>query len=113
MRKKRNEKGFSLVEAIVVAVIMGILSAVAIPMYIGYINDQRQTTVNNLAETAAAAANAFLRRTGTCPTLANLNLYYDTTKYTVSAPTCSGSPLTGSVTVTDKNKTTFTKTANF
>jgi type IV pilus assembly protein PilE len=82
--KLSSSKGFSLIEAIVTAVIMGILAAVAIPMYGGYIRDQQITTVNNLAETAAASANAYLRRTGADPTVAQLNLYYDATKYTVT-----------------------------
>jgi prepilin-type N-terminal cleavage/methylation domain-containing protein len=79
-----NQKAFTLVEAVVTAAIVAILAAIAIPMYAGFIHDQRQTTVNNLAETAAASANAYLRRTGADPTVAQLNLYYDATKYTVT-----------------------------
>jgi prepilin-type N-terminal cleavage/methylation domain-containing protein len=82
-----NKKGFTLVEAVVVAAIVAILAAVAIPMYAGMIHDQKQTTVNNLAETAAASANAFLRRTGTHPiNIDVLQLYYDNTKYDFSIP---------------------------
>jgi prepilin-type N-terminal cleavage/methylation domain-containing protein len=80
-----TKKGFTLVEAVVVSVIVAILSAVAIPMYVGYIRDQEQTTVTNLAETAAAAANAYFRRTGNDPpNLTVLNLYYDASKYTIT-----------------------------
>jgi prepilin-type N-terminal cleavage/methylation domain-containing protein len=84
----KNQKGFTLVEAIVVAVIVAVLAVTAVMLYQGYITEARQNTVNNLAETAAASANAYFRRTGTAivigdlaPNTAPLNLYYDNTKY--------------------------------
>jgi type II secretory pathway pseudopilin PulG len=86
---KISTSGFSLIEAVVTAVIMVILATVAIPLYVGYIRDQRQQTVNNLAETAAAAANAYFRRTGTNPnnsTIDVLQLYYDNSKYSITIP---------------------------
>jgi prepilin-type N-terminal cleavage/methylation domain-containing protein len=76
----KRQNGFSLVEVIVVAVIVGVLAAVGIPIYAGYMRDQRQMTVDNLAETAGATANAYVRRTGdTVITYAKLALYMDTT----------------------------------
>ena len=98
-----KNKGFTLVEAIVTAVIMAILAAVAIPIYTGFIRDQQQSTVDNLAETAAAAANAYFRRTGAdppdgdvTPNIQPLNLYFNSAKYNISV--ASGS---GDITVTD------------
>jgi len=68
MNKNSNSrKGFTLVEVIVVAVIVLILSAVAIPLYNGFIRDARQDAAQSLAETAAAAANTHWRRTGANP----------------------------------------------
>jgi prepilin-type N-terminal cleavage/methylation domain-containing protein len=81
-------KGFTLVEVIVVAVIVLILSAVAIPMYNGFVKNARQDTVVNLAETAAAAANTLWRKLGPTANIstADLKLYYDSTSYRVSKP---------------------------
>jgi prepilin-type N-terminal cleavage/methylation domain-containing protein len=101
-----NNRGFSLVEVIVVGVIIGILSAVAIPSYLGYVNSTKQEAVNNLAQTAAAAANSYFRRTGNNPTVAQLNLFFDANKYTITV--CSPS-----VTVTDKSKCTITSTVAY
>jgi type IV pilus assembly protein PilA len=108
MRIKCDKKGFSLIEMIVVCVIVAILAAVSVPLYLGYINNQRWSTVNNLAQTGAAAANAYVRRTGADPTLAQLNLFYDSTSYTVAVDQANDK-----VTVTDKSKTSITKSVGY
>ncbi len=62
-----RNKGFVLAEVLVVAVIVAILAAVAIPVYTSYVSDQRQEVVNNLAQTASVSANIFWRRFGHAP----------------------------------------------
>ncbi len=58
MRKMMNKKGFSLVELMIVVVIMGILIAVAIPLY-GAITDNanNKTCANNIKAIKNNAAN--------------------------------------------------------
>jgi prepilin-type N-terminal cleavage/methylation domain-containing protein len=56
--KSRKEKGFTLVEVIVVAVIVATLSAFAIPLYMGYVKDSRINVGNGVAGTIASAAGA-------------------------------------------------------
>jgi len=81
----KTNKGFSLIEVIVVVVIVGILSAIAIPIYSGFVNDAKQDSVNSLAETAAAAANTYLRKTGSDPAnVGVLMLHYDTNKFSIA-----------------------------
>jgi len=58
---KNNNKGFTLVEVIVVAVIVLVLSAVAIPLYNGYISDSRSAVAENLAGTVATAISAAIQ----------------------------------------------------
>lgn len=50
---RKNSKGFTLVEVIVVAVIVAVLALVAIQLYQGYVKDSRQNTSENLAASAA------------------------------------------------------------
>jgi prepilin-type N-terminal cleavage/methylation domain-containing protein len=114
MRLKYNNKGFSLIETLVVCVIVAVLAAVSIPLYNGYVTNQRWTTVNNLAETAAASANAQWRRTNAdlapctvTPNTVPLNLYFNATNYTVTI--IAG----GSVTVTDAARPTITKNLSY
>lgn len=60
MRKLMNKKGFSLVELMIVVVIMGILVAVAIPLY-GAIQDnaKNKTCKNNMVALRSNASNYF------------------------------------------------------
>lgn len=55
-KKKKNRKGFSLVELIVVLVIMAILAAALVPSLIGYIKKTKQQNVNSEAQSVVQAA---------------------------------------------------------
>lgn len=66
LRNKKNEKGFTLVEVIVVAVIVAILAAVAVPLYQGYVDSSRQNVVQNTAGSLASFCAAS-RNSGTIP----------------------------------------------
>jgi prepilin-type N-terminal cleavage/methylation domain-containing protein len=60
-----NQKGFTLVEVIVVAVIVAILAAVAIPLYLGYVTDSRVNQCENAAGSAASFCGACKNSGGT------------------------------------------------
>ena len=77
-------RGFTLTEAIVVAAIIAILAAIAIPIYSGFMHDSRQRAVDELAQSAAAAADGYFRKTNATPELTDLNLFYDQSKFSVS-----------------------------
>jgi prepilin-type N-terminal cleavage/methylation domain-containing protein len=62
--------GFTFVEVIVTAVIVGILAAASIPVYTSYVSTQRIDTLKNIAQMTAAAANIYSRRTNTPPACA-------------------------------------------
>ena len=58
LMKKNNNKGFTLVELIVVLVILAILAAILVPALLGYIDKAREKQVTTNAEAAYVAAQA-------------------------------------------------------
>lgn len=52
MLKKRNQKGFTLIEIIAVLVILGILAAVAIPKYMDLQNDAKSASAKGFVSAA-------------------------------------------------------------
>lgn len=73
-----------MVEVIVSAVIVAVLSAVAVPIYRGYVDQTEQETVDNLAVTAAASARSFRQKTGQTPAVNDLNLFMvDPARFTI------------------------------
>ena len=58
--KKNNNKGFTLVELIVVLVILAILAAILVPALLGYIDKAREKQITTNAEAAFVAAQAIL-----------------------------------------------------
>jgi prepilin-type N-terminal cleavage/methylation domain-containing protein len=63
--RKKSQKGFTLVEVIVVAVIVAVLAAVAIPLYLNYIQDSRLNAVTNAAGSVCSFAGACINSGGT------------------------------------------------
>jgi len=73
-RALTNEAGFTLMELIVVVLIVGILAAVGVPLYLGYVRDSRLAEAKALAGATLTASQACAQKdpAGTSCTLANL-----------------------------------------
>ncbi len=58
MKKKMNDKGFTLVELIVVLVILAILAAILVPALLGYIDRAKESQIVLNAKSCLTAAQA-------------------------------------------------------
>jgi len=62
--QSRNESGFTLIELVIVIVVLGVLTAIAVPTYSAIQHTARQNSVNAVANQAYKAVEAEAAKTG-------------------------------------------------
>lgn len=88
LKKQRSCEGFTLIELLVVVIIVGILSAVALPNFLGQTGKAKETEAKkNLSSIGLAQQTYFFERGTFADTLTKLNVSFQSNYYNFPEPT--------------------------
>lgn len=94
--RQQRDKGFTLIELLVVIIIMGILSAIALPSFLNQANKAKGAEAKQLIGASNRAQQAYyLERNQFAPsfTLLSLGIQTSTNNFTYAVDTSAGSPV--------------------
>jgi type IV pilus assembly protein PilA len=108
LRNKKDDEGFTLIELLVVVVIIGVLVAIAVPVYLNYRKGAADKSAQSDVRGAVSAVEQFYTDNG--------NVYPDTnsgTNPTVTSLTLNAAAVTGAttqtITLSDKTQLGYVK----
>lgn len=87
LKKQRRCEGFTLIELLVVVIIIGILSAIALPNFLGQTGKARETEAKNNLSSIGVSQQAYFFEHGTfADSLAKLDVSFQRNYYNFPAP---------------------------
>jgi len=110
-RNRRSDKAFTLAELMVVVMLLGIITAVALPAYISSVNTTRQSAANENARALSAAVQAKATIVGSYD--ASVSNYIQDMGGIIPVNPCSGTAGGYTITVSGKTATISSVTGTY